>query len=166
MMGLPLGKSDSTRSHRANLPKGSPYWWAGSFFITLAPRNPMCSNGAESHSAKLWRINPQCRLLYIESDPADHRTDAQDKVFYCHSSFCHEWFQFTRSHSSSYLGRVLFSLCCICLSYLFSIVTRFTFFKPRQCFSHFCMPLDFYFDSCMFVPVSYQWDSILPHPSL
>lgn len=39
---------------------------------------------------KLWRINPHCRLIYIESDPADHRTDARDKVFCFHSSICHK----------------------------------------------------------------------------
>lgn len=41
---------------------------------------------------KLWRINPHCRLIYIESDPADHRTDARDsiEVFCFHSSICHK----------------------------------------------------------------------------
>ncbi len=54
MTGFPLDKRNCTYTHTDHtyLPKGSPCRWAGSFFITLAQRNQVCSNGAQSHWAK------------------------------------------------------------------------------------------------------------------
>lgn len=41
-----------THTDHTYLPKGSPCRRAGSFFISLAQRNPVCPNGAQTHFAK------------------------------------------------------------------------------------------------------------------
>lgn len=54
---IPFGQEElqahtHTHTDHTYLPKGSPCRWAGSFFITLAQRNQVCSNGAQSHWAR------------------------------------------------------------------------------------------------------------------
>lgn len=79
---------------------------------------------------QLWRINPHCRLLYIESDSADHRTDAQKKLFYFQSSVCHK----SDSSSQGHIPPLIFTQFHLAYAEIFWLISHIiyflTFFRP------------------------------------